>query len=243
MRDYFYDNYKSNSAEQQVQYITESVRRFGLCVLPTFFEPMFCIEACKTIDTLLETGNCKIWQDQLQADTRIMGIEKLAPNLNIYNIPLINSVITNLYGSSKLSGFVMAGRIRSLPGNLGSGQGWHRDSVGDNQYKALLYLTDVDEFHGPFEYYLNTFSERSMAAVERRYAIGRMQNRLSEHDVSLLPAKRKLTLCQTKGTLVIANTRAIHRGAPILAGQRYALTTYSWRDNIPQHMQSFVNGM
>lgn len=241
MADYFYDSYQRHTIDNQVQYVIESVQRSGLCVLPGYFDQAFCTAACCAIDSLLAENNCTLWQDKLQADTRIMGIESLAPNLNIFTAPLIYQVITQLYGSTELAGFVTAGKITARPGNLGSGQGWHRDSVGDDQYKALLYLTDVDQFHGPFEYYLNTFSKRSMVAVERCFAVGKTQNRLSEQEVALLPEKRRLTLCQTKGTLVIANTRAIHRGAPILVGERYALTTYSWRDKIPPHIQKFVN--
>lgn len=243
MADYFYDSYQRHTIDYQIQYVIESVQRSGLCVLPGYFEQAFCTAACCAIDSLLAENNCTLWQDKLQADTRIMGIESLAPNLNIFTEPLIYQVITQLYGSTELSGFVTAGKITARPGNLGSGQGWHRDSVGDDQYKALLYLTDVDQFHGPFEYYLNTFSKRGMLAAKRCYGISNEQNRLSEQEVGLLPRNRHRMFCAKAGTLIFANTRAIHRGRPIEQGERYALTTYSWLKVIPKHMQPFVNGL
>ncbi|MFN4055072.1 MAG: hypothetical protein ACK4GU_09375 [Alishewanella aestuarii] len=241
MSNWYFPAFAAHALEEQSRLVIASVKEFGLCVIPGFVDDAFCTMARDTIDALLNDERCKLWQDPLQADTRIMGVEHLASQLNIFTQPLINYVIRQLYNNADLNGFVMAGKITARPGNLGSGQGWHRDSVNEEQFKALLYLSDVDQLHGPFEYFLKTFSRRSMKAVERGYGIGLKQNRLTDDEISKLPANRRLTLCQKKGTLVIANTRAIHRGAPILCGERYALTTYSWTSAIPPHIGKFVN--
>ena len=44
----------------------------------------------------------------------------------------------------------MANRIVSYKNNLGSGGGWHRDDV-TTQFKAILYLTNVNKDTGAFE--------------------------------------------------------------------------------------------
>lgn len=240
---YIYSTFLADSEEQQYQHIVDSVRHSGLCVLPQYFNEHFCRTAVRQIEQLLGSANCKVWSDALQADQRIMGIEALVAELDIFRHPLIYKVITSLYGSEELAGFIMAGKITAKPGNLGSGQGWHRDSVYDEQYKALLYLTDVDVQHGPFEYFLNTFSKRSLLATERCYGIGNQQNRLSEQEAGLLPRNRHRMFCAKAGTLIFANTRAIHRGRPIEQGERYALTTYSWLNGVPKHMRPFVNSL
>lgn len=170
-----------------------------------------------------------------------MGIEALEPTLNIYTDPLIYRVINTLYHNKNLDGFIMAGKLLFKELNLGSGGGWHRDSVGQEQFKALVYLTDVDLQHGPFQYFIKTSKITSMKAAEKYFDIGKKQNRLSDEQIALYPKNRLRTFCAERGTLIIANTRAIHRGMPISSGVRYALTTYSWASDIPKHILPFVN--
>lgn len=238
---YIYSTFLADSEEQQYQYIVGNVRHSGICILPQYFSEYFCHMSVRKIEKLLGSANCKIWCDAFQADQRIMGVQALVCELDIFRHPLIYKVITSLYGSEELAGFIMAGKITAKPGNLGSGQGWHRDSVNDEQYKALVYLTDVDLQHGPFEYLISTFNQRSLMATERCYGIDHQQNRLSEQEVGFLPKKRHQVFCAKAGTLIFANTRGIHRGRPIEQGERYALTTYSWLKDIPKHIQPFVN--
>ena len=53
---------------------------------------------------------------------------------------------------------------------------------------------------------------------------------------------RVSTLSGAQGDLIIANTFGIHRGAPVTAGTRYALTNYYYPNGIPSHMPVPIPG-
>ncbi|WP_394221936.1 hypothetical protein [Alteromonas gracilis] len=170
-----------------------------------------------------------------------MGIGQLASHLEMRDHAIINKVISLLYGEQPQAGFTMSGHLKYVEGNLGSGQGWHRDSVNNDQFKSITFLSDVDSSAGPFQYYLRTASTRSMQACEKRYGISSTANRITVDPKCLLPKTRFVELMAKAGTLVFVNTRAIHRGKPIEVGERFALTTYHWKRTIPAHIQKIVN--
>ena len=92
-------------------------------------------------------------------------------------------------------------------GNLGSGSGWHRDSLGF-QFKAMVYLNDVDESTGPFEYY--TSSHRKLYKLKNYFnniadgfkdIVRYKDSKVSE----LLKKKSLVTFCAPAGTLILFN--------------------------------------
>ena len=116
----------------------------------------------------------------------------------------------------------------AMAGNQGSGEGWHRDAFL-RQFKAILYLSDVAPENGPFQ--LIQGSHRR-ARVLRDMRAGRLkytQYRLSDQEIERIIAtepQRKITYTARAGTLILVDTSALHRGQPIEAGIRYALTNY-----------------
>ncbi len=238
----FFINERLRGCNNLAKIIVDKVRYYGICVVPHFFETSFCEQAISVINDHLNQSETVIWRDKINSDQRIMGIGHLNDKLELRSQPLIASVINDLYGVTPEAGFTMSGYLRSVEGNLGSGQGWHRDTVKRDQYKALVYLSDVEQDNGPFQFILRTFSVKSMQAVARKYGIHETENRINIDPETLFPSSRIFELCAQKGTLIIANTRSIHRGKPILKGARYALTTYYWENKIPPHMVKFVNG-
>src|SRR5947208_506487 len=46
---------------------------------------------------------------------------------------------------------ILAKVIDAIPENNGSGDGWHRDGHSF-QFKSILYLSDVNDTNGPFEF-------------------------------------------------------------------------------------------
>jgi len=125
----------------------------------------------------------------------------------------------------------LASKLTYQKGNLGSGQGWHRDSYS-HQYKSIVYLNDVDDDTGPFQYLIGSQrygqiwreltykSKIKKRPVDPRYS--------AEEMISL---KASLGLKSTKvlgprGTIILVDSRGLHRGTPIVQGDRYALTNY-----------------
>jgi len=158
------------------------------------------------------------WVDKRGADHRVLAFEKDMPELVDYlRIEERIEEIEAYLGSAIKSWFLMANRIDSVPGNLGSGGGVHRDSPYAHQIKMIWYLSDVDEENGPFQYVAE--SHRSVIKTRHLYPLGVTRfDRFHESSI---------TLTGKAGTLLICDTKCLHRGAPIKKGSRYALTLYT----------------
>jgi len=179
------------------------------------------------IDTLIKIINSTIeknskddfvWSDQIGSDIRIIGFENLIPEyIKHFNVPSHIREIEAYTGRKVRSWFLMANRTSAISGNLGSGGGYHRDSPYSHQIKCIWYLSDVKENNGPFQVVLN--SHRNLVKNRRRYPLGQLRfDRIEDDMVSVLGKK---------GTLVICDTKCIHRGKPIESGSRYAVTLYT----------------
>lgn len=215
----------------------------GYCVIPNYWSADQCETARSSIDSIMlapSNQGIELWQDALSADKRIMGANHLSPSLDLFTDEKITHWMKALYGVDHLVGFSMAARLDALQGNLGSGQGWHRDSCIEHQYKAILYLSDVDSSCGPFQYYHRSGNAAEIIEFEKNANVSVDQSRLDDYQASFDGDKIN-ELCALEGTLILANTRGIHRGKPIENGRRYALTNYYWKQQIPEHISKFVN--
>ena len=106
-------------------------------------------------------------------------------------------------------------------------QRWHRDFNDQHLLKAFLYLVDVDEGTGPFEYvpgsapggrYADAWPWRPLG--ENYPPEGELEKRIPEDGIR--------TFVAPKGTMVFCNTSGFHRGG--FATQRprvLATVTYS----------------
>jgi predicted 2-oxoglutarate/Fe(II)-dependent dioxygenase YbiX len=97
----------------------------------------------------------------------------------------------------------------------------------------MLYLTDVDENNGPFEYITKTNKWYSLIDGVINNGLKDNQNRLNDSIINrFLKNKKynKVSFKAKKGTLIIFNSFGIHRGTPLKEGVRYALTNYYFPD-------------
>jgi hypothetical protein len=88
---------------------------------------------------------------------------------------------------------------------------WHRDFNDSHLLKAFLYLSDVDERSGPFEYVPGSQPGGPHAGIHpwAPMAVGRVSDKelakfVSSEDVRTFTAPR--------GTLILCNTSGLHRG-------------------------------
>jgi hypothetical protein len=115
---------------------------------------------------------------------------------------------------------------------------WHIDSFQD-QYKAFLYLTDVQYENGPFEFIpetTNPFFKLKMFVTGKYFALkdfltaggGRSYSKLKDDWIENVVKKEMKSIvfeCKA-GTILFANTSCIHRAVPCVSGERITLTCY-----------------
>lgn len=117
-------------------------------------------------------------------------------------LPLIESAV----GPVK---FISADMWFNLPNGDSQGrqwsQNWHRDpEAEDTVIKVMLFLSEVDEESGPFEYVLGSHKQHFDACKPKSYLLA--------DGAKCLDGASVLRCCVPKNTLVIANTVGLHRG-------------------------------
>lgn len=204
----------------------EGVRRDGFCVVPEFLDRATCDRYVAEIERLFGDHPEHVHR---RSDRRIFGAEKgSAPIRSFADDERLRTVAEAIFGEPTVNAFTMCARLDYVPGNLGSGEGWHRDSFV-MQAKAIVYLSDVGDDHGPFQLIVGSERPTRVFGDMVQGRLGFEQNRVDDAQVDRLLAARPArlrTFTAPAGTLILVNTSAIHRGCPIRAGTRYALTNY-----------------
>ena len=105
---------------------------------------------------------------------------------------------------------------------------YHVDSW-EKEFKAFMYLDDIDEEGGPFTYLAG--SHRNHYLRLKKQVFGNKdgpQTSFYDEDLGdLLSGESKL--CGTAGSLILANTRGLHRGSPQIGCSRSVLVNYIYK--------------
>mgnify|MGYP003976150363 CR=1 FL=1 len=187
------------------------------------------------IDSSLKNNTTNVWTDELGSDQRIYGAEVLLPEMEML-LPIDEM---RKKGESYLTQklpyyFVLAAKLQHRDGNIGSGGGWHRDSPFTPQFKFIAYLSDVGYQNGPFEYIPQTHT--SLSKFKAKFDLSKM--RFTEEEVKE-QWNKSILVTADEGSILIADTKGLHRGSPIQSGERYACTVYFF-DN-KKNYDSFSN--
>jgi hypothetical protein len=108
-----------------------------------------------------------------------------------------------------------------------SSQRWHRDYDDKHLLKVFLYLVDVDEAMGPFQYMPGSQPGGPYADSWPWEPLG--QNYPTEEELeALIPSSSVRAFTAPKGTLIFCNTAGFHRGGFSTTDPRVLATaTYS----------------
>lgn len=108
-----------------------------------------------------------------------------------------------------------------------SSQRWHRDYNDKHLLKVFLYLVDVDEEMGPFQYVPGSQPDGPFADAWPWEPLG--QNYPTEAELeALIPSSSVRAFTAPKGTLIFCNTAGFHRGGFSVTNPRVLATaTYS----------------
>lgn len=96
---------------------------------------------------------------------------------------------------------------------------WHIDQEDRKILKIIIYLNDVSEDHGPFQYISKSLT--SKIAQSLQYTSGYVQDKIMQEVISSDVYK---SCIGTAGTVIIANTSNIfHRGKPPVISDRFTI--------------------
>jgi hypothetical protein len=221
------------------------VDNYGYCAIASYYDEDQCNSLILEVDSLFEEYEKNLWIGNFKADKRLFGIDSVSENIkNYYDDEMINTFFEWYERSSNKNGFVMAGKLHYEEGNVGSGQGWHRDRHDFKQTKSILYLSDVGEKNGPFQYIEKSHKPHQIIRDSLYYGNDILENRISDQCIDTLIQSRPnrlKTFCAKAGALILADVRGVHRGMPICEGYRYALTNYTWFNmQVPSHIEEIL---
>jgi hypothetical protein len=106
-----------------------------------------------------------------------------------------------------------------------SSQRWHRDFNDRHLLKAFLYLVDVDEDTGPFEYVPRSAPGGELERMWPWRPLG--ENYPPEDEFAESVNGRSVTFTAPKGTIIFCNTSGFHRGGFARLKPR-VLATLTW---------------
>ena len=106
-----------------------------------------------------------------------------------------------------------------------SSQRWHRDFNDRHLLKAFIYLVDVDEETGPFEYVPRSAPGWELDRLWPWKPLG--DNYPPEDEFAKQLDGRSVTFTAPKGTIIFCNTSGFHRGG-FATGKPRALATLTW---------------
>lgn len=207
-----------------------SLRSDGFYVVPYFLSRAAAAQMAASLRKTLSENPQRLSGATLPYDKRLFGIEVFANEFrSFYDHPLLREVASEYVGNGTIPAFTLGAKLSPVPGNPGSGGGWHRDNL-QPQFKAMIYLSDVSAASGPFQIIkrshrlIHTIRDNELMHVS--YKNPRISDACVEALLRSTGDARRLTFLAPAGTVVMFDSCAIHRGAPILSGERLALTNY-----------------
>jgi len=225
--------------------IIDVLKKKGIFIIKGFYDPDRCVLIKKEIERIHQEYEEKVQLVSNGSDKRLFGGDRVSQIMNQFFMnELITKIRNEYYQTSNIVGCTLAAHIKATKDNIGSGNGWHRDSVFGKQLKAILYVTDVRENNGPFQYLTATHGNKPALDNIRKLGMGYHQNRLEQEDIDNVLSSssqyRLLTITGNKGDLVLVDTTGIHRGKPLFEGERYALTNYYFINKINKNVEKML---
>jgi hypothetical protein len=224
--------------EEDIRALLGQLAERGCARIDNFWSADRCAAAAAAIDAGLDVDarGSRRWTDAEHCDMRLYLGERLDGEPRAYfEDPFVHELRRRYTGFTGGDSLLLAARMRYVAGNKGSGGGWHRDSPHRSQFKALLYLTDVTAASGPFEFVVGSHTAGNSVSMLLSGHSAPNQYRFTDGEVNALATRGAEieSFHGPAGTLLLVDTKGIHRGRPIESGQRYAMTHYFWDGAMP----------
>ena len=208
--------------------ILNSLEESGYYVIRGMYSKDFC-------DTIIEQMKTAPFQRGDGGDGRCFTFERYSPEAKSF---MDNPLFTELCGKHSRSTIItedtrcQAGIVSKDLGSVDSGGGWHVDNHA-RQFKALLYLNDVDERGGPFAILEGSRKIHRNIQTYAKFPGDDSETRYSEEVLRETPEWENLKiLTGNAGDVILVDTSNIHRGSAIEEGTRYTLTNYFYTESM-----------
>ena len=231
-----------------VAQVASRVKKQGCHLLPGVLDDHECRFLREQIDLLSDSKNAILQQGMDGADRRFYGFENLSEDAHslIFNNESIKEIFKRLYRKrTNVAATLLAQKISPPKGQIATLH-WHRDSFLP-QYKAFLFLNDVDRVGGAHELYSGTFKwKHKLKTLVRLGFAYRNANdgyRSEETLNKILSVENELvTIPCTQGSILFSDTSHLHRSGPcIYPHNRYSVTFYTWKSSIPDHVLPWIS--
>lgn len=209
--------------ERNLENIVSAIENNGYFIIKNYYS----IEQCNNI--LNDIKN--IPQNSINygegKDIRITTFENYSTEgKNFLNDDFLLQIGTNLLGHKvdKIKKRCQLGMLKYHSGDECSGGGWHVDNHNP-QFKALLYLTNVNLNNGPFAIISPPLTSKDYNPISKEKNT-RLPDKIQEDYKDNIHY-----LTGNIGDVIVVNTQNIHRGTTIKQGERISLTNYYYDGN------------
>ncbi len=210
-------------SEINIDIIVSNIKKNGYFIIKNYYS----IEQCNNI--LNDIKN--ISQNSINygegKDIRITNFEKYSTGAkNFLNDTFLLQIGNNVLERKvdKVRKRCQLGILKYNQGNECSGGGWHVDNHKP-QFKALLYLTNVNLNNGPFAIISPPITSKDYNPISQKKNT-RFPDKIEEDYKSNIQY-----LTGNIGDVIVVNTQNIHRGTIIKQGERKSLTNYYYDGN------------
>lgn len=220
------------------------MKKNGCLVIKNFIDKELCDSLVLDGKKIINNRNDAVSIESNGADLRVYGVNKIENKFELkIEADKLNAFAKKFYKKNEISYFQMLGNINYMENNTGSGGGWHRDSPFSHQFKFILYLSDVNENNGPFQYLVGSHRTDSIFEYSKRCGIKLGQYRFTDKQFNEIASDKYQikTVCGAAGDLLIADVKGLHRGKPLVEGERWATTRYYFRNEVPEEFNRLIS--
>ncbi|MFH6985172.1 phytanoyl-CoA dioxygenase family protein [Marinoscillum luteum] len=233
-------NYASINAKEAHADVLSGLKNEGCFKIERFLSEEQCRVLVEAADNFIINHPNLLKRESNDSDVRAYGVERIVSDFDIPKVDNLSMEIFRRFVVHNIhDGFKLLGKITASEDNLGSGGGWHRDAPFMHQFKTILYLTDVLEENGPFQYIRKSNRYKEFLNANKFLNKSIADYRFSEEEVEKLTSSGVLeeptTFTAPAGTLLFADTRGLHRGKPLTEGERYAITHYHYNHKVDEN--------
>lgn len=234
---HYFDGY--GKATDEVKKYGRQLRKTGLITIENFITPEECDAIRAAILGLaekhphsekLESGAYMNYRDEKNTTGAdhgmldIFNIDRAVPGVKRIDVRLLQQIVESTVGSQQ----VQMTRVNAYVNRGVTGtRGYHVDNTQPVIYKAFIYLTDVpDDSYGP--YAIVKRSQRFSPYVYWNLFRNIFVRRYEITDMPVHSQSKATHVTAKKGTMILSNQNAIHRGLPQAPGRERIALIYNF---------------